>query len=94
MNKKYIQVTIISIVGILLICGCTQTSKNTKDSQKGSELEAVDTLHILQVGEKAVDAELFDMQGNKHRLFEAFADNRYVLFDFWNLHCGACRKAE
>ena len=67
MNKKYIQVTIISIVGILLICGCTQTSKNTKDSQKGSELEAVDTLHILQVGEKAVDAELFDMQGNKHR---------------------------
>ena len=43
MNKKYIQVTIISIVGILLICGCTQTSKNTKDSQKGSELEAVDT---------------------------------------------------
>ena len=34
------------------------------------------------------------MQGNKHRLFEAFADNRYVLFDFWNLHCGACRKAE
>ena len=94
MNKKYIQVTIISIVGILLICGCTQTSKNTKDSQKGSELEAVDTLHILQVGEKAVDAELFDMQGNKHHLFEAFADGRYVLLDFWNLHCGSCRKAE
>ena len=94
MDKKSIMVAIFSIVGILLICGCTQTSKNTKDSQKGSELEAVDTLHILQVGEKAVDAELFDMQGNKHRLFEAFADNRYVLFDFWNLHCGACRKAE
>lgn len=94
MNKKYIQVTIISIVGILLICGCTQTSKNTKDSQKGSELEAVDTLHILQVGEKAVDAELFDMQGNKHHLFEAFADGRYVLLDFWHLHCGSCRKAE
>ena len=69
-------------------------SKNTKDSQKGSELEAVDTLHILQVGEKAVDAELFDMQGNKHHLFEAFADGRYVLLDFWNLHCGSCRKAE
>ena len=34
------------------------------------------------------------MQGNKHRLLEAFADNRYELFDFWNLHCGACRKAE
>ena len=94
MNKKYIQVTIISIVGILLICGCTQTSKNTTDSPKGSEQETVDTLHILEVGEKAIDAELFDMQGNKHRLFEAFADGRYVLLDFWNLHCGACRQSE
>ena len=94
MNKKYIMVAICSIAGILLIYGCTQTSKNTTDSPKGSEQEAVDTLHILEVGEKAVDAELFDMQGNKHRLFEAFADNRYVLLDFWNLHCGACRKAE
>ena len=94
MNKKYIQVTIISIVGILLICGCTQTSKNTTDSPKGSEQETVDTSHILEVGEKAIDAELFDMQGNKHRLFEAFADGRYVLLDFWNLHCGACRQSE
>ena len=48
MDKNYIRVAIFSIVGILLICGCAQTSKNTKDSQKGSELEAVDTLHILQ----------------------------------------------
>ena len=94
MNKKFIMVAICSIAGILLICGCMQTSKNTKDSQKGSELEAVDTMHILQVGEKAFDAELFDMQGNKHRLFEAFADGRYVLLDFWNLHCGACRQSE
>ena len=58
MNKKFIMVAICSIAGILLICGCMQTSKNTKDSQKGSELEAVDTMHILQVGEKAFDAEL------------------------------------
>ena len=94
MNKKFIMVAICSIAGILLICSCMQTSKNTKDSQKGSELEAVDTMHILQVGEKAFDAELFDMQGNKHRLFEAFADGRYVLLDFWNLHCGACRQSE
>ena len=88
MDKKSIMVAICSIAGILLICGCTQTSKNTTDSPKGSEQETVDTLHILEVGEKAIDAELFDMQGNKHRLFEAFADGRYVLLDFWNLHCG------
>ena len=94
MNKKYIHVAVSSIVGLLLICGCTQTSQNAKDSSTESKQETVDTLHVLEVGEKAVDAELFDMQGNKHRLFEAFADGRYVLLDFWNLHCGACRKAE
>ena len=94
MNKKFIMVAICSIAGILLICGCTQTPQNAKDSPTESKQETVDTLHILKVGEKAVDAELFDMQGNKHRLFEAFADGRYVLLDFWNLHCGACRQSE
>lgn len=94
MNKEYIKAAISSVIGALLICGCVQTSQNTKDSQKISEQEAVDTLHILEVGEKAVDAELFDMQGNKHRLYEAFTDGRYVLLDFWNLGCGACRQSE
>ena len=94
MNKKYIHVAVSSIVGLLLICGCAQTSKNAKDSPTESKQETVDTLHILQVGEKAVDAELFDMQGNKHLLYEAFADGRYVLLDFWNLGCGACRQSE
>ena len=94
MIKKYLKVAFYSVIGALLICGCTQKSKNTTDSQKGFEQEAVDTLHILEVGEKAVDAELFDMQGNKHRLFEAFTDDRYVLLDFWNLGCGACRQSE
>ena len=79
MIKKYLKVAFYSVIGALLICGCVQTSQNTKDSQKVSEQEAVDILHILEVGEKAVDAELFDMQGNKHRLYEAFADGRYVL---------------
>ena len=94
MIKKYLKVAFYSVIGALLICGCTQKSKNTTDSQKGFEQEAVDTLHILEVGEKAVDAELFDMQGNKHRLSEVFSDGRYVLLDFWNLGCGACRQSE
>ena len=50
--------------------------------------------HVQQVGEEFVDAELFDMQGNTHRLSEAFADGLHVLLDSWSLGCGPCRMAE
>ena len=49
---------------------------------------------LLQVSDEAVDAELFDMQGQKHHLFEAFADGKYVLLDFWAIGCGPCMMSE
>ena len=56
------------------------------------ELAAIHALvyppHVLQVGEEAVDGELFDLQGNKHHLFEALIDGRYVLLTFWSFGCG------
>ena len=94
MNRKYTEVAIYSILGMLFICGCAHMPTNTKNSPKKSEQDTVDSLHVLEVGEKYVDAELFDMEGNKHHLSEAFSDGRYVLLDFWNLGCGACRQSE
>ena len=49
---------------------------------------------VLQVGEEAVDAELFDMQGNTHHLLEGMTDGRYLLLDLWGIGCGPCRMAE
>lgn len=49
---------------------------------------------LLQVGDEAVDVELFDMQGQKHHLFEAFSNGKYVLLDFWGIGCGPCMMSE
>ena len=50
--------------------------------------------HVLQIGEEALDAELFDMQGNKHHLLEGLSDGRYLLLDLWGIGCGPCRMSE
>lgn len=68
----------------------TKSAANTLQANKAE----TDTTHILQIGEKAVDGEFFDLQGNKHRLFDVLGDGRYVLLDFWGVNCGACIKSE
>ena len=49
---------------------------------------------VLQIGDEAVDAELFDMEGNTHHLLEGMTDGRYLLLDLWGIGCGPCRMAE
>ena len=49
---------------------------------------------LLQVGDEAIDAELLDMQGQKHHLFETFSNDKYVLLDFWGIGCGPCMMSE
>ena len=50
---------------------------------------------VLQIGEEAVDAELIDMQGQKHHLSEVLGQQgKYVLLDFWGIGCGPCMMSE
>ena len=70
-----------------------RSSKSATNTLQVKAAEA-DTTHVLQIGEKAIDGEFFDLQGNKHRLFDVFAEGRYVLLDFWGVNCGACIKSE
>lgn len=46
---------------------------------------------IAELGKKAVDGEMMDMQGNVHRLSDF--KGKYVLLDFWSTGCGPCVAA-
>ena len=42
----------------------------------------------VEVGKEMADADLFDLQGNKHKLAEL--KGKYILIDFWSSGCGPC----
>ena len=44
-----------------------------------------------EVGKEMIDADLFDLQGNKHRLAEL--KGKHILIDFWSRGCGPCIEA-
>ncbi|MBQ2857824.1 MAG: AhpC/TSA family protein, partial [Bacteroidaceae bacterium] len=46
--------------------------------------------HVV-VGKEMADTDLFDLQGNKHRLAEL--KGKYILIDFWSSGCGPCIMA-
>ena len=45
----------------------------------------------VEAGQEMTDADLFDLQGNKHRLAEL--KGKYILIDFWSSGCGPCIMA-
>ena len=66
------------------------------EEQKQTEL-AQETYTMLfppqhvEAGKEMADADLFDLQGNKHRLAEL--KGKYILIDFWSSGCGPCIMA-
>jgi thiol-disulfide isomerase/thioredoxin len=66
------------------------------EEQKQTEL-AQETYTMLfppqhvEASKEMTDADLFDLQGNKHRLAEL--KGKYILIDFWSSGCGPCIMA-
>ena len=67
-------------------------SEEHKQSAEGKSIFAILYPHQkVEDGKPMIDAELFDLQGNKHTLSEL--KGKYILLDFWNYSCSVCFKA-
>lgn len=46
---------------------------------------------VVEAGDEMADADLYDLEGNKHRL--ADFKGKYIMLDFWSRGCGPCIAA-
>lgn len=67
-------------------------SAEQRQSQKGQLIDAcLNPPPAIGIGDEMVDGDLYDVDGNRHRLSE-FA-GKYLLLDFWSAGCGPCVQA-
>ena len=74
---------------IALYNSLTEEQKQTELAQEAYTM-LFPPQHV-EVGKEMVDAELFDLQGNKHSLAEL--KGKHILIDFWSSGCGPCIMA-
>lgn len=61
-------------------------------SQLGKEITSLLSISsAVQEGDKIVDAELKDIEGNIHHLSDY--KGKYIILDFWSRNCGFCQNA-
>lgn len=69
-----------------LYAGLPEATKQTAEAQLAYQYLYPPT--TVGVGDEMADGDLYDSQGNVHRLSEF--KGRYILLDFWSLGCGPC----
>lgn len=69
-------------------------SDEQKASSTGQEMKLqLFPLPAATTGDPVPDAELYDLDGNVHRLSDYAGKGKYLLIDFWEVGCGPCIKA-
>ena len=76
----------------LVVSVYSKLTDEQKQSRLGEEITSLLSISsTVQEGDKIVDAELKDIEGNIHHLSDY--KGKYILLDFWSRACGPCVAA-
>lgn len=89
MSAKYIEGYTHKDEVIALYEGLTDKEKQTEQAMNAYTY--LFPPKVVEVGDEMADADLYDLEGNVHRL--ADFKGKYILLDFWSRGCGPCIMA-
>lgn len=76
----------------LVVSVYSKLTDEQRQSRLGEEITSLLSISsTVQEGDKIVDAELKDIEGNIHHLSDY--KGKYILLDFWSRYCGPCLDA-
>lgn len=77
---------------VLVVSVYSKLTDEQKQSRLGKEITSLLSISsTVQKGDKIIDTELKDIEGNIHHLSDY--KGKYILLDFWSRYCGPCLDA-